>query len=310
MALLYYSDIDKADMWRAEMKKHLPDLPFRAWPDEVTDPAEIVYAMVWKPKAGVLRQYPNLEVILSLGAGVDHLLSDPELPEGIPIVRLVDRLLTGGMTEYVVWAVMHCHRGMLDFAASQKEGRWTMLPAPDTAGRRIGIMGLGVLGGDAARALAGFGFPVAGWDIADVAVDGVETFVGRDAFRPFLQRTDILVSLLPLTPETQDMINAETLAALPKGAYLVNSARGLHVVDEDLLAALDSGHVAGAVLDVFREEPLAEGHPFWAHPRIVVTPHIASLTVAHSAVDAYVDAIKRHREGRPLVNLVDMSRGY
>ena len=310
MAILFFSNNDRDAIWRGEMVKHLPDMPFRVWPDEVQDPGEIEYALVWKPQAGVLRGFPNLKVILSLGAGVDHLLSDPELPEGVPIVRLVDPLLTSGMTEFVTWAVLHCHRDMLKFTAFQKESRWEMLRAPDTGTRRVGIMGMGVLGSDSARRLRDFGFPVAGWDVAEVSVDGIETFAGPDRFVPFLNRTDILVSLLPLTPETRDIINSETLAALPDGAYVVNSARGLHVVDEDLIEALDSGHIAGAVLDVFREEPLVPEHPFWRHPRVVVTPHVASLTIARTAAEYYADAIKRHQQGLPLENLVDMSRGY
>jgi glyoxylate/hydroxypyruvate reductase len=310
MAILFFSTTDRDAIWRAEMEKHLPDMPFRVWPGEVVEPGEIDYALVWKPQAGVLKGFPNLKVILSLGAGVDHLLSDPELPEGVPIVRLVDPLLTSGMTEFVTWAVLHCHRDMLEFSAFQKESRWQELRAPDIETRRVGIMGLGVLGSDSARRLRDFGFPVAGWDLAEVSVDGIETFTGKDGFVPFLERTDILVSLLPLTPETRDIINGETLAALPRGAYVVNSARGLHVVDGDLIEALDSGHIAGAVLDVFREEPLDSGHPFWRHPRVVVTPHVASLTIARTAAEYYANAIKRHQQGLPLENLVDMSRGY
>ena len=310
MALIFSSPNDSHEVWRNELHKYLPDLDFRVWPDGVGDVAEIELAMVWKPEKGMLKRFPNLKVIFSLGAGVDHLISDPELPPDVPIVRLVDSLLTAGMTEYVVWAVLHCHREIQEFVGFQRECRWQQLPAPDTETRRVGIMGLGVLGGDAARKLRDFGFPVAGWDIAHVAIDGVETFRGKDAFVPFLERTDILVSLLPLTPATEGIIDRTALASLPEGAYVVNSARGAHIVEDELLAALDSGHVAGAVLDVFRREPLPAEHAFWRHPRVLVTPHIASLTIPRSAAAVYAEHISRFQDGLAPTNVVDMTRGF
>ena len=303
MAIVFISEFNDPDEWRAEFQRNLPDMDFRVWPD-VGDPAEIAFAVVWQPEPGVLGTFPNLEAILSMGAGLDHLFGDPDLPAGVPIVRLVDPALTTDMTQYVVHWVVHLHRDFHRYPAFQEERRWKKLDYPEAAERRVGLLGLGKLGADAAGHVAALGFTVAGWSRTRKAIDGIESFHGADGLIPLLGRTDILVCLLPLTPATTGIINARTLAALPRGAFVVNAARGGLVVDEDLIAAIDSGHIAGAVLDVFQPEPLPTDHPFWSHPKVIVTPHTASHTTPRTAAIEMAEDIRRVRAGQPPRNVM------
>jgi glyoxylate/hydroxypyruvate reductase A len=309
MALLLKTDIDRGDSWHRAFRALEPDLEIVDWPYD-GDPARIDAALVWMPPKGELRRYPNLKAIFSIGAGIDHLATDPELPEGVPIVRMVEPGLTGGMVEFVVMSVLYHHRFMLDYAAQQRGKVWRELEQIATSARRVGILGLGVLGTACAEKLAGFGFRVAGWSRGPKDVADVESFHGADGLEPFLNRTDILVCLLPLTPETDGLVNVRTLGALPRGAAFVSVGRGGQVVEEDLLAALDSGQLGGATLDVFREEPLPPESPFWTHPRVVVTPHIASMIITETAAEAVVENIRRLRAGRPLLHVVDLEKGY
>lgn len=308
MAVLYSSQGMPAEPFRAALLRRQPALDFRVWP--ATGPVdEIEFALVWRPPPGDLARYPNLRAIFCLGAGVDSLLRDASLPD-VPIVRLVDRALTAGMTEYVLLHVLRYHRRMPELEALQQRRVWDPLVSPPPWERRVGIMGLGALGGDAAAKLVLLGFDVAGWSRSEKSLQGVRCFHGADGLVPFLGRSDVLVCLLPLTADTEGILDARTLGALPKGAFLVNCARGGHVVEEDLLAALDSGHVAHATLDVFRDEPLPPASRFWTHPRVTVTPHNASDTNAESAADGLIEGMHAARLGRPLKNLVDRKRGY
>ena len=311
MALLFMSTFDKSEDWRRALTDALPDLEFRKFPEETGDPAEVEFALVWRPKPGSLLAYPNLKTIFSLGAGVDHiLLGGGDLPKDVPIVRLIDAALTSDMTQYVVHWALHFHRSFQIYRAAQAEARWSRLPYPAAAERRIGILGLGVLGSDTARALVTMGFDVAGWSRSPKAIDGVMSFHGAGRLMDFLARSDILICLLPLTPNTQGLLNGERLAALPRGAFVINPARGAHVVDADLLAALDSGQIDGAALDVFAREPLASDHPFWRHPKVIVTPHIASHTTPRSAAAQVAANIQRIRRGEQPENQVDPTRMY
>lgn len=296
--------------WRDALLALDPGLEIRMFPD-AGEPRDIEAAVVWTAHdMAELRRYPNLKLIVSMGAGVDHLLRPPGPPPGIPVARLVDTRLTQGMTEWVLLNVLRFHRQDPEYRALQAARIWEELPAPDTAARRIGILGLGELGGAAAQALIALGFPVMGWSRRPKAMDGVECFHGAEGLSAMLPRTDILVCLLPLTPETRGIINARSLGLLPRGAFLLNAARGGHVVQPDLLAALDSGQVAGAALDVFEPEPLPPEHPFWTHPKVILTPHAASITIPRSAAPQVVENLRRAREGRPLINLVDFAAGY
>jgi glyoxylate/hydroxypyruvate reductase A len=296
-------------VWREELLALDPTLDIRLFPE--TGPVEdIAAAVTWNHPPEDLHRYPNLKLLISMGAGVDHLFRPPGPPPGVAVVRLVDRLLTTAMSEYVMLAVLRHHRQDEGYRALQAAREWEELPAPDTEATRIGILGLGNLGADAARKLAALGFRVSGWSRTPKELPGIATVSGNDALLPFLARTDILVCLLPLTPETEGIINARTLAALPRGAYVINPARGGHVVEEDLLAALDAGHVSGATLDVFRTEPLPVEHRFWTHPKVILTPHAASITIPRSVAPQVVDNLARLRDGRPLANVVDVSVGY
>ncbi|MBY0336765.1 MAG: glyoxylate/hydroxypyruvate reductase A [Acetobacteraceae bacterium] len=310
MAVLLSTKAHTMQDWRAALLACDPTLDIRLFP-EAGNPDEIEAAVCWtQHDMGELRRYPNLRLIVSMGAGVDHLLRPPGPPPGVPVARLVDTRLTTGMTEWVVLNVLRFHRQDLEYRAQQAARIWDELPAPETSARRIGILGLGELGGASARALLGFGFPVMGWSRRPKAMEGVRAFHGEDGLREMLRQTDILICLLPLTPETRGIIRAETLALLPRGAFVVNAARGGHLVAEDLLAALESGQVAAAALDVFEPEPLPAEHPFWGHPKVLVWPHAASITIPSSAAPQVVENIHRARAGRPLINLVDFSAGY
>ncbi len=309
MTLLFYSTVDSAARWRAQLERLTGELDIRVWP-EIGDPADIDYALVWRPQPGLLAALPNLKLILSLGAGVDHLLGDPQLPRHLPIVRLVDPHMTAAMSEYVTLQVLRLHRRDLDYRAQQQATAWRELDQKNAADRRVGILGFGELGQDAARQLRALGFDVAGWSRSEKTAAGIACHVGAAGLPRLLARSEILVCLLPLTAETEGILNTSTLALLPRGAALVNAARGAHLVEEDLLAALASGQLSGAVLDVFRDEPLPAGHPFWHHPRIVVTPHVAAFTNPATAAPIILDNIRRFGAGRPLLNRVDPARGY
>ena len=309
MALLMKTDTDRGPWWRAEFAKTLPDLEFRIYP-ATGKIEEIEYALVWKPPHGLLKSLPSLRAIFSLGAGVDHVFADPQLPEGVPIVRLVDPQLTRQMTEYAVLHTLRFHRQAPGYEAQQRERVWRELPQKQTAERRIGVMGLGEIGGAVARALVGFGFEVAGWTRSPKAIDGVENYAGRTRLAAFLARSDILICVLPLTSDTTDILDARAFAAMPRGAFVINIGRGRQLVETDLLAAFMSGQIAGAALDVFRTEPLPADSPLWSHPAVTVTPHVAAMTDPRSAVQQVADNIRRIRAGQKPINIVDPRAGY
>ena len=309
MALLLIGPPGDGDDWRREMEALVPGIDFRIWPD-VGRVEDVAMAMTWKPPPGELKRYPNLGCICVLGHGVDRLLHGSELPAGVPIARLVDDAMARQMSSYVLAAVLRHHHRMADYGRLQRARRWRDLDVPDPAETRVGILGLGALGGDLAHKLKALGFEVAGWSRTAKDIAGVETCAGRDALGPFLGGCDIVVCLLPLTPETRDILDAGAFRAMKPGAYLVSAARGHLVVEDDLLAALDSGRLSGACLDVFRTEPLPRRHPLWRHPKVTVTPHVAALTLAHSAAPQIAENYRRLRDGRPLLNLVERERGY
>jgi glyoxylate/hydroxypyruvate reductase A len=310
MTLLIIAPGERSDWWRREFTRAAPDLAVRCWPD-VGDAADIRYALAWKPPAGELAKLPNLKLVLSMGAGADHLFVDPDLPQ-VPVTRVVDPYLTAGISEYVLLHVLRYHRNQPAFEAQQRDHVWDdrVRELRQADERPVGVMGLGVLGQDAVAKLAALGFDVAGWSRTAKKLPGVTCFAGPDGLAPFLARTEIVVCLLPMTAATADIFNRETLALLPRGAYLINAARGGHVVEADLLDALASGQLAHATLDVFREEPLPADHPFWDHPQITVTPHNASITDPRSVVRQVAENIRRLDAGEPLLHPVDRDAGY
>ncbi len=310
MAILFSSKTDDPEPWRATLAGHFEDLDFRVWPDDGGDPADIEFALVWAQKEGALKRYPNLRAIFSLGAGVEHILRDQDLPAGVPIVRLVDAQLTRDMTEYVLAWVLYYHRDHHRYRALQAAREWRALPPVAAADRRVGILGLGELGRASATALAGLGFRVRGWSRTAKEIEGVTCFHGAGGLGDFLEEAEILVCLLLLTPETRRIVDGALLAALPAGACFVNAARGGHVVAADLVAALDSGHVAAATLDVFEPEPLPADDPLWSHPGVTVTPHVASITNPGTAAAEIAEDIRRIRAGGAARHVVDPAKGY
>jgi glyoxylate/hydroxypyruvate reductase A len=270
MALLFICDGEDPGIWETALRAEIPDLDFRLWPDDTGDPDDIDIALAWLPPKGVLAGFPNLKAILSLGAGVEHILQDSELPPGVPIARLIDPGLKTGMVEFIVMEVLRHHRREPEYRAQQAAGDWKLLRQTLSRDRRIGILGLGLLGTACAKALQGFGFPVAGWSRSEKEIAGIDCYTGDDGLFTLLERSDILICLLPLTQDTEDILDATVLGALPRGAAVINAARGRHLVDDDLIDVLDRGHLSGATLDVYREEPLPADHPFWNHPQIIM----------------------------------------
>ena len=309
MAILFKTTAAALARWRPHLPAAFPDYEISYWP-EFGDPAAIDYALVWHPEPGLLASLPNLKLIVSLGAGIDHILRDPNLPAGVPILRLVDPHMTEAMCEYVALQVLRLHRQDIDYRLQQTAGEWRELHQKNAAERKVGILGFGTLGQAAGHTLRSLGFPVAGWSRSAKQVPGFATYAGPAGLDAMLATNDILVCLLPMTPETENILDARLFARLPRGAGLVNAGRGRHLVDADLLAALDSGQLSAAVLDVFRDEPLPPEHPFWRHPRIVVTPHVAADTNPPTAAPIIAAAIRNLEAGRPVANLVDPAQGY
>lgn len=290
------------------LRRELPNMEVRDWNDE-GDKADVNYAIVWNPPKGELKTFPNLKCVFSMFAGIEHMMQDPDLPD-VPISHLIDKALTQGMTEYVVHNVLLHHRRRREFDEQQKQKFWKGLSVPAASARNVGIMGFGALGSDAARALLALDFNIAAWSRTPKSMAGVTSFHGPEGLSPFLTRTEILVCLLPLTPATAGILNRDLFARLPKGAYLINAGRGGSQVEEDILSALNSGQLAGASLDVFETEPLPKDHPFWDHPKIVITPHNASRTDTDSSARTIATNIIGFEAGKPVQGLVDRTRGY
>ena len=315
MAFLFILPTWPVDVWASAMRKVAPAFDVRVWPDDMGDLSEIRYAAAWLPPPNVLKSLPNLEVIFSLGAGVDAILDDPTLPAGRPIVRVNDPDLTGRMAEYVVLHVLMHHRQQRRIDDNQKNHIWESFPTHAAKDLAVGIMGLGVMGRDSAEKLRDIGFRVAGWSRTRKDIPGVESFAGESEFDAFLARTDVLVSLLPATPDTDGIINRATIRKLsrngPFGAPIViNAGRGRQQIEADILASLDAGELHAVTLDVFTTEPLPKESPFWVHPKVTLTPHCAADSDPETICTYVAQEVERHQRGESLRNLVDRSRGY
>ena len=308
-SILIIYEAENIELLITELKKSLPAIDVHIWP-EVENPEKIEAILTWKPPLGIMENFPNLKGIISLGAGVEEIVRDPNLPQNVPIVRIVEPRVTSRMTEYILLAVLCFHRQAFTYQIFQKTRHWEPLPLPETSSCTIGILGLGVLGTDAARKLNTLGFPIRGWSRTPKNLDGIECFHGPDQLKLCLSQCRILVCLLPLTPETEGILNRQTFSAMPQGSYLINVARGQHLVEQDLLEALDSGQLSGACLDVFSQEPLPDNHPFWSHPEITITPHVATQTDDEYWTKPIVDAIRCLRDRLPLKNVVNCEQGY
>lgn len=312
MLLLHLSDVDEA-RWAKAFSAALAPYPVVRRGDDF-DPSDIRYMFVWKPKADAFEGLNQLRAVFSLGAGVDALLKHPELPDA-PLVRFVDEDLTQQMTDYVVAHVSMHHRRFTRFAADQKARAWRQFYPPVAAETCVGIMGMGVLGQDAARRLKMLGYTVRGWSRSQKSLTGIETFSGMDTLDSFLGGTDILVNLLPLTPETAGILNYETFGKLRRGVLedgpvIINAARGGHQKETDIVRALGDGTLGAASLDVFEVEPLPESSPLWALENCFVTPHIAAISNEATGVAYFARILKDHEAGKALINVVDRQRGY
>ncbi len=309
MTLLIIAPDRDLSPWESALQVCAPELEVQIWP-QTASTTEVTFALCWRQPADIWQQLPNLRCISSLGAGVDHLLQDPELPTDIPIVRLIDPLLAQSMFEYICAAAMGILRDFDIYLAQQSAACWRPQNLTVSQHYTVGIMGLGQLGAYTAERLAQIGFNVVGWSRSQKQLAGVETYAGNAQLPEFLRRANILVCLLPLTEQTRDILNRDFFEQLPRQAYLINVARGEHLVEADLLTAIDTGQIRGACLDVFRQEPLPPDHPFWRHPQIRVTPHCSSITNPASVAPQIVENYRRSQAGQPLLNQVSRSRGY
>lgn len=295
-----------AEPWLRALRAALPSATINAWQ---SGDAPSDYAIVWAPPQAFFDQQPQLRAAFNIGAGVDALLRLNVAPT-TALVRLNDAGMGAQMAEYVCHALIRHHRQFAAYEEQQQAGLWEVRDIPPRSSLPVGIMGLGVLGERVARAVAQFDFPVNGWSRTPKQIDGVRCFSGAQGFRDFLAASKVLVSLLPTTPETRNLINRHVLQQLQPGAYLINVARGAQLVEEDLLALLDEGHMAGACLDVFQSEPLASGHAFWKHPKVHVTPHSAAQTGLSESVAQITGKIMDMHAGKPVAGMVDRARGY
>jgi glyoxylate/hydroxypyruvate reductase A len=291
------------------IREALPDEDVREWP-EAGDPAEIDISMIYRMQPGFLKPYPNLKLISATGAGIDHYLLDPDFPRHLPLVRVVDESFAARMADYVLsWAMFH-HRDIAHYLEAQQRREWAykvMRPAAEVS---VGVMGLGQMGSLAAKRLAMLGYEVHGWARSQHTIDGVTCHAGEAELGSFLARTEILINLLPLTPETNGILSSAVFDRMPKGGILISAGRGKHLIEADLIAALESGQLRAATIDAFRTEPLPADHPFWTQPGLYVTPHCSSTASLETIVESFAENVRRFRAGQPLLNLVDYDKGY
>lgn len=308
MTFLYKADPLRGALWAQLFAQKAPRQAFRIWPD-IGPPGEVRFLAAWEPPQDLEKLFPNLELLFSVGAGVDQ-FDFSALPPGLPVLRMIEPGILAGMVEYVSFAVLALHRDMPGYQRQQRRAEWRPMPVVAAPRRRVGVLGLGTLGQAVLAQLRGFGFDCAGWSRSRHAMENVQCFAGESELTAFLARTDILVCLLPLTAATRGMLSSALFDALPFGAGLVQVGRGPQLVAQDLLAALARGQIGDAVLDVCEPEPLPPAHPFWQHPRIWLTPHIASMTQPETAVEVVLENLRRYHAGEPLLGLVDRERGY
>jgi glyoxylate/hydroxypyruvate reductase A len=313
-AVLVAVDGPERAEWLAQLRGHARGREVISWPEVSGHDSSVGFACVWLPPPGLLARLPNLKAIINLGAGVDRLLADPTLPN-VPIARVVHADLATRVTEYVVLHVLMHHRRQRLYEAQQRDRRWQACHQPSASEVTVGIMGLGVIGREAAAALVNLGFRVAGWSRTPKSLPGIETFHGTEELDGFLRRTEILVCLLPLTRDTEAILNLALFRKLKRdgasgGAFLINAGRGQQQVDGDILAALDEGTLSGATLDVFPQEPLPPQSPLWTHPKVTVTPHNAGDISPRVFAPIVFAQIERFERGLPMDNLIDRKRGY
>ena len=310
MRILLHRADGKTEPWLKDFSKYLPEAEIELWhAGEKNQPCD--YAVVWSPPEAMLPDLVQVKAIFNTGAGVDALLRYGDaLPRAIPIVRLGDAGMGLQMAEYVSHAVLRYFRRFDDYERQARAGVWATLPPYHREDFAIGVLGLGALGTRVIESLAPFGFPLRGWSRTEKRLDGVQCYHGADGLDTFLRGSRVLVCMLPLTPDTSNLIDRTNLGKLPAGAYVINVARGAHLAEPELLALIKSGHIAAATLDVFRNEPLPAQHPFWQEPRITITPHISALTLRRESVQQIADKIRSFERGQPVADIVDRNLGY
>ncbi|MGF6852359.1 2-hydroxyacid dehydrogenase [Paraburkholderia sp. CI3] len=307
MTVLYKADPVRGALWAERFAQLAPEVPFRVWPD-IGDPTAVRYLVAWQP-GDLALTLPNLEVVFSVGAGVDQ-LDLSQIPAHLPVVRMLEPGIVEGMVEYVTEAVLAIHRDLFDYGLQQRARVWQPMPLRAAASRRIGVLGLGMLGRAVLERLRLFGFACAGWSRSKHALEGIDCYAGEAGLDELLARADILICLLPLTDATRGLLCRRVFDMLPRGASLVHVGRGPQLVSADLLDALQRGQIHSAVLDVTDPEPLPADDPLWAQPRVRITPHIASATRPEPAVDAVLENLRRYRSGERMNGLIDRTRGY
>ncbi|NHZ78980.1 glyoxylate/hydroxypyruvate reductase A [Massilia sp. CCM 8695] len=295
--------------WVRDFASVLPQAEVVLWQEGVPF-APCDYAVMWSPPGGLLKQLDGVKAIFVTGAGVDAILKFGDALPPVPIIRLGDAGMAIQMAEYVAHAVLRYFRRFDEYERQARRGVWNPLPQFDKAQFTVGVMGMGMLGRRVLDALAHFGFPLRGWSRSQKEIDGVTCFAGEDGLDEFLRGTRVLVCMLPLTPDTTNLLARANLSKLPEGAYVVNVARGAHVAEPDLLTLIRAGHIAGATLDVFRNEPLPGPHPFWDEPRITITPHMSAMTLPSESVAQIAGKIGALERGEPVAGVVDRARGY
>jgi glyoxylate/hydroxypyruvate reductase A len=308
LSVLYRADASRAPAWAKFFAAAAPDIDFRVWP-EAGELTQVEYLIAWNVPASFLATVPNLRVLFSSGAGVDH-MDFSAVPSHVQIVRMVEPGIVNGMIEYVTMSVLALHRDLFDYIGAQAAAAWRVIEVHPATTRTVGVMGLGVLGQAVLERLGTFGFQRCGWNRSPKQIPGVICYTGEESLDRFLARCDILICLLPLTRATRGILNARVFAALPRGAFVINVGRGGHLDDRALLKALDSGQVSRAILDVVDPEPLPPSHPFWHHPRVLITPHVASMTQPETAAPVLLENLRRHQRGESLLDVIDRGRGY
>ena len=309
MRILLYRGDGQIGAWAEDVARALPGVETLGW-QEGEQLGSCDYAVLWAPPAALLAQLAHVKAVFLMGAGADAILKFGESLPDVPLVRLGDAGMAVQMAEYVAYASLRYFRRFDEYEQQARHGLWSPLPSYEKQDFTIGVMGLGKLGLRVVETMRGFGFPVRGWSRTPKELPGVDCFAGMEALDDFLRGTRVLVSLLPLTPDTNNLLDRRRLATLPQGAYIINVARGAQVAEPDLLTLIRSGHIAGATLDVFRNEPLPAPHPFWEEPRITITPHISAVTIREEAVRQIAKKIAAFESGQPVDDIVDRNLGY